>query len=155
MTAKARLGWLTIILLILPILVCAQNRPNKGMVNWSSDTPYVRMYNPQTVQTVTVTVQKVEIFSPEKGMSMGIHLTTNLNDELLDVHLGPAWFIKNQELQIIEGDELEITGSMITFEGSEALIAKTVKLKEDTLTLRDDTGRPVWAGWTRGRRMMN
>ncbi len=155
MTAKARLGWLIMILLILPVLVCAQNRPNRGMVNWSSDTPYVRMYNPQTVQTVTVVVQKVEMFTPKKGMAIGIHLTANLNDKLLDVHLGPAWFIKNQELQILEGDELEVTGSIITYDGNEALIAKTIKLEDSTLTLRDDSGRPVWAGWKRGRRMMN
>ncbi len=155
MTAKARLGWLTIILLIIPILVCAQNRPNRGMVNWSNDTPYVRMYNPQTEQTVTVVVQKVELFTPRTGMALGIHLTANLNDKLLDVHLGPAWFIKNQELEIKEGDRLEITGSLISFKGSDALVAKSVTLGDDTLTLRDNTGRPVWSGWRRGGRMMN
>lgn len=155
MTAKTRLGWLIVILLILPVLVCAQNRPNRGMVNWSNDTPYVRMYNLQTEQTVTVTVQKVEMFTPENGMALGIHLQANLNDKLLYVHLGPAWFIKNQELQILEGDELEITGSMITYRGQEALIAKTIKLEENILTLRDDFGRPIWAGWKRGKRMVN
>ena len=155
MTAKARLGWLTIILLILPILVCAQNRPNKGMANWSNDTPYVRMYNPQTEQTVNVVVQKVETFIPKKGMTTGIHLRANVNDELMDIHLGPEWFIKNQELEIKEGDRLEITGSLISFKGSDALVAKSVTLGDDTLTLRDNTGRPVWAGWKRSRRMMN
>lgn len=155
MTAKARLGWLIVILLILPVLVYAQNRPNRGMMNWSNDTPYVRMYNPQTEQTVSAIVQKVEMFTPRKGMAIGIHLQANVNDKLLDIHLGPAWFIKNQELQIMEGDELEITGSMITYNGVEALIAKSLKLDEDTLVLRDDTGRPVWAGWKRGKKMLN
>lgn len=155
MVAKAKVGWTIFALLLIPILVCGQGNPKKGMMNWSNDTPYVRMYNPSTVQTVIVTVQELQNFVPDKGMKVGIHLVTNQNDKLLKVHLGPVWFIDNQDIKIEKGDELEIVGSLIMFEGEEVLIAKTVQKGVDIFTLRNDFGRPVWAGWMRGKGRMN
>lgn len=155
MVSKTKVGWMIFALLLIPILVCGQGRPNRGMMNWSNDTQYVRMYNPSTVQTMIVTVQELQNFVPEKGMSVGIHLVTNYNDKLLKVHLGPVWFIDNQDIEIEKGDELEVVGSLITFKGEEVLVAKTVKKGEDILTLRNDFGRPIWAGWMRGKGRMN
>lgn len=146
-----RIGWLTLFLLIIPVLLCAQARTNRGMNNWGNDTQYVRMFNPGTIQTLTVTVEKVETFTPQKGMALGIRLITNANDKLVAVHLGPVWFISNQDIQIEKGDTLEVIGSLIQYDGEEVLIAKTVQRGEDVLTLRNDFGRPVWAGWMRGQ----
>ena len=158
MKKVSKAGWIVVILILLPMLVCAQNRPNRsnrGMMNWSSDTPYVRMFDVNTIQTVTVTVEEVKTFTPKKGMSAGIHLVAKADDKTYDVHLGPSWFIENQEIEITKGDVLEITGSLIPYNDGEALIAKKITLENDEFVLRDDTGRPVWAGWRMGKGRVN
>jgi len=81
------------------------------------------MYNPNTVKTIKATVKLVNQFTPQKGMKVGIHLVMQTGEDQLEVHLGPAWFIENQELKIHSGDDLIITGSMVTFQEKEVLIA--------------------------------
>ena len=155
MKKVSKTGWIVLILVVLPVLVCAQNRPNRGMMNWSSDTPYVRMFDLNTVQTVTVTVEEVKTFTPTRGMSTGIHLLAKAEGKTYDIHLGPSWFINNQEIEITKGDVLEVTGSLVPYNEGDALIAKKVTIENDVLVLRDDTGRPVWAGWRMGRGRVN
>ena len=108
-----------------------------------------RIYNPQTVETITGEVVKVEKVSPMGGMGPGVHLLvrTNSNSEPMPVHLGPNWFIENQELQIQPKDQVQVTGSRIELAGQPALIASEVTKDGEVLKLRDDTGRPVWAAW--------
>jgi len=65
------------------------------------------------------------------------------------VHLGPDWYITNQDVRIEANDQVEVKGSRITIEGAPALIAAEVKKGADVLTLRDESGLPVWAGWRR------
>lgn len=146
-----RIGWITLFLIIIPILLCAQTRPNRGMNNCENGTQYARMFNPGTIQTTNVIVEKVETFTPQKGMTVGTRLIANTNDKIVVIHLGPVWFINNQEIQVEKGDTLEIVGSLIEYEGEEVIVAKTVQHGEDILTLRNDFGRPVWAGWMRGQ----
>lgn len=146
-----KVGWLVLLLVIIPVLICAQTRPNQGMNNWGNNSEYVRMFNPNTIQTITVVVDKVETFTPQKGMNVGTRLITNTDEKVMTIHLGPNWFISNQEIHIQKGDELQVIGSLIMYDNEEVLIAKTVKKGEDTLTLRNDFGRPVWAGWMRGQ----
>jgi hypothetical protein len=119
----------------------------RGSGGWGSGTPYSRMYNPATVDTISGEVTKVEQITPVKGMSSGVHLVVKTEKETIDVHLGPAWYIENQDVKINPGDKLEIKGSRITFQGEPAIIAEEVKKGEEILKLRDEKGFPVWAGW--------
>lgn len=112
---------------------------------------YQRMYDPQTVETITGTVTAVEQFVPMKGMSSGIHATITTESGDISVHLGPAWFIEKQTLKLVKGDIIEVTGSKITFNGSPAIVAAEVKKGNETLTLRNEAGIPVWAGSGMGR----
>ncbi len=120
-----------------------------GGGGWGPGTPYGRMYNPQTVETVTGEVLSVDTVTPMKGMSSGVHLTLKTAKETIGVHLGPAWYLDNQDVKIASKAKIEVTGSRITFEGKPTLIAAKVKEGDQVLTLRDAKGFPVWAG---GRR---
>jgi len=108
-----------------------------------------RMYNPQTVETISGVVVSVGKFDGMKGMSQGVHAVVKTDTETISVHLGPAWFIDNQESKISANDRVEVKGSRITFEGKPAIIAAEVTKDGQTLTLRDATGVPVWRGWRR------
>ena len=121
----------------------------QGSGNWGPSTQYGRLYNPQTMETISGEVASVETITPIKGMSSGVHLVVNADKEIISVHLGPAWYIQRQDMKIVPGDKVEITGSRITFEGKPAIIAAEVKKGTEILKLRDENGFPVWSGWRR------
>jgi hypothetical protein len=116
---------------------------------WGIGSKYGRMYDPNTVETITCTVLNVEKITPIKGMSYGVHLLVKTDQETVSVHMGPAWFIENQDIKIEKNDNLEIKGSRIVFEGEPAIIAAVVEKGDQTLQLRDESGFPVWSGWRR------
>jgi hypothetical protein len=121
----------------------------KGGGGWGAGTPYGRLYNPQTVETIRGEVASVDKITPMKGMHYGVHAVVKTEKETISVHLGPGWYIENQEVRIAPEDKVEVRGSRITFEGKPALIAAEVKKGDDVLMLRDATGSPVWSGWRR------
>jgi len=125
--------------------------PRMGMGGWGGGTKYGRMYNAQTVETVSGEVVKVDKIKPMKGMSYGIHLLLKTEKGEISVHLGPAWYINNQDMAVAAGDKVEVKGSRVEFGGKPAIIAAEVKKGDETLKLRDDDGFPMWAGWRRNR----
>ena len=84
-------------------------------------------------------------------MSAGVHLMVKTDTETISVHLGPVWFIENQDIMIEQEDKLEIKGSRISFEGEPTIIAAIIEKGEQTLQLRAANGVPVWSGWRRRR----
>ena len=110
---------------------------------------YSRMFNPSTIDTISGEVLSVDAITPMKGMSYGVHLTVKTNRETLSVHLGPAWYVENQDIRIDPKDKIEVVGSRITFEGKPAIIASEVSKGNEILKLRDKNGFPFWSGWRR------
>jgi hypothetical protein len=119
----------------------------RGSGGWGMDTPYNRMYDPKTVETIKGEVLKVDRISPIKGMSYGVHLTVKTDKETISVHLGPEWYLEYQDVKIEPKDKIEIKGSRITFQGKPAIIAAEVKKGDEALKLRDENGIPAWSGW--------
>jgi hypothetical protein len=109
-----------------------------------------RLYNPQTVTTVTGQVEKLEdLPSMGGGGGRGMQyrgVTLKTAQGSLMVHLGPAWYLDEKKLAVKVGDTLEATGSKVTLNNQPALIAREVKVNGATLTLRDDQGLPAWRG---------
>ena len=118
---------------------------------WEREGSYQRLYNPDSVETLTGEVHKVEYFAPMKGMGQGVHLQLKSDDKTLPIHLGPRWFLDNQDVEIKEGDRIKVKGSRITFEDKPAIIASEIEKGYEILKLRDDKGFPMWAGWRRTR----
>ncbi len=116
---------------------------------WGPGSAYGRRYDVRTVETIQGRVVAVERFEPSKGMSPGVHLQVQTDKGRLSVHLGPAWYLDRQEVQIAAGDRIEVLGSRIEFGGKPAIVAAEVHRGDETLTLRDANGYPVWSGWRR------
>ncbi|TGV04351.1 DNA-binding protein [Flavivirga rizhaonensis] len=125
--------------------VFAQQR-NSG---WGRNSNYGRLFNPKTVETFTGTVLSVERTLLEKNMSYGVHLKVKTKSETISVHLGPAWFIDNQEIQFAKNDKVTVTGSRITYKNAPAIIVMHALKGNLELKLRDKNGYPVWSGWRR------
>lgn len=104
-----------------------------------------RIYDPKTVETVQGTV--LSKTSPPQGRGYGVHLKLQTVDKgVLDVHLGPAWYLDKQTPRIEAKDVISVTGSLVTLDGKPAIIASEVKQGTGVLTLRDKNGIPKWAG---------
>jgi len=114
---------------------------------WSASGQYGRMYDPKTVETAKGEVVSVEKFATTNGMSAGVHLLLKTEKETISVHLGPSWYLENQDAQVEPKDKIEITGSRLTLDGKPVLIAAEVKKGDGVLKLRDENGVPMWAGW--------
>lgn len=125
----------------------AQGAGCRGGSCWSASGQYGRMYDPKTVEIVKGEVVSVEKFTPAKGMSSGVHLWLKTGKETISVHLGPSWYLDNQDAQVEPKDKVEITGSRLTLDGKPVLIAAEVKKGDEILKLRDGNGLPMWAGW--------
>ena len=121
----------------------------RGSGGWGMGSHYGRMYDPKTVETISGVVEKIEKITPMKGMSYGVHVLVKTEKETIDIHLGPGWYIENQDVKIMQGDKVEVTGSRITFQDKPAIIAAEVKKGDEILKLRDGNGSPAWAGWRR------
>jgi hypothetical protein len=121
----------------------------QGSGGWGTGTPYQRLYDPSTVETITGVVESVEKITPRKGMYPAVAITVKTDKEFIPVHLGPEWYIGRLDIKVEKGDKLEIKGSRATLDGKPVIIAAEVKKGENTLILRDNAGIPVWAGWRR------
>jgi hypothetical protein len=122
----------------------------KGSGGWAPGSPDARLYEPKTLVAISGEIVSVDVMAPMKGMAPGLHLTVKTDKETVSVHLGPGWYLENQDVKLAAKDKVEIKGSRITFAGKPALIAAEVKKGDETLILRDGAGIPVWSGWRRG-----
>lgn len=108
-----------------------------------------RMYNPDTETTLTGTVEAINTVSGRHGWS-GTHLTLKTESgETYDVHLGPSAYVEKENFTFAEGDQVEVTGSKVTYKGKDAIVAREITKDGKTLTLRDAQGFPAWAGHRR------
>lgn len=124
----------------------------KGSCGWGMGTEYNRMYNPNSVVTFSGEVAKVERMEDikgMKGMGPGIHIRVVGDDpcSMASIHLGPAWYIENQDTEVKVGDKVTVTGSKVEIGGETVVIARELKKGDETLMLRDEAGNPYWAGW--------
>ncbi|MDJ0735039.1 MAG: hypothetical protein QNJ47_13405 [Nostocaceae cyanobacterium] len=125
-----------------------------GYCAWGSS--YHRMYDQQTVKTITGEVVDVDYTSSGRGRGRGrgmygggVHLRIKTSQEEIPVHLGPRWYMEQQDMQIQVGDKIEVKGSQITYDGQSTMIAGEIKKGDRLLKLRHSDGVPYWAG--RGR----
>jgi hypothetical protein len=114
---------------------------------WGHHSRYGQMYNPNSIETISGEVINIDTFAPMGGMSQGMHLRLKTDKGNVDVHLGPTWYLENQDIQIQPSDKIMVTGSRVNFSGQSVMMATKVSKGNQTLILRDENGFPVWHGW--------
>jgi hypothetical protein len=151
-----RIGWSLVIMAFAVFFGAAnsfaQRGPGmmwRGSGGWGPGTQYNKMYDPKTVETISGEIISVDRITPNKGMTSGVHMNVKTDKETVSVHLGPSFYIENQDVKLQAKDKVEVKGSKITFGGKPAIIAAEVKKGDEVLKLRDDSGYPVWSGWRR------
>ena len=112
------------------------------------------MYDVKTETPIKGTVESVETITGTGGRGRqamgGTHLVVKTDREAIEVHVGPTAYLAEKGITLAKGDTLEIVGSRVTIDKEPVVIAKQIKKGDNTWTLRDASGRPLWSG--RGRR---
>ena len=104
-----------------------------------------RMYNPDSVETITGEVVSVDRFTSNRGRSQGMRMQIRTGNETVSVHLGPAWYWQNQGMTIEPNDRIQVQGSRVNMAGTPAIIAAQVQKGNQILRLRNENGVPVWS----------
>ena len=103
-----------------------------GSGGWGPGSQYNRMYDPKAVETISGEVTRW-IASLRQGMSGGIHMNVKTDKETISVHLGPSWYLENQDVKIEPKDKVEVKARRTTFAGKPAIIAAEVKKGDEVL----------------------
>lgn len=105
-------------------------------------------YDPATEATFHGTAAEVHDVRDAPG---GIHVQLKTDSGSFDVHVGPAFYLRSKEFEILKGDVLDVVGSKVKIEEKDAILARSITKDGKTLELRDKTGLPLWQGARRGR----
>ena len=101
-------------------------------------------YDKSTEATISGTVEDVQ--ECQCCSMQGTRLTVKTDSGTLVVHLGPAAFIAKEGFNFAKGDTVEVVGSKAKCCGTDGTFAREVTKDGKKLTLRDESGRPMWAG---------
>jgi hypothetical protein len=104
----------------------------------------------------TETTVQGKVVAVETGSGSGPVLITVRPGQGETVHVvaAPAWFWSDRGISVNRNDDLEATGSRAQGkDGKIYLISRVITNHTDkeTVTLRDEAGRPEWRGGSRGR----
>jgi DNA/RNA endonuclease YhcR with UshA esterase domain len=107
--------------------------------------PAVPKYDTATEATFKGTVDEVRDRQCPVSGGMGSHIVLKLSDgKTIEVHLATTKFVKEYELVFNKGDQVEVVGSKVNFEGVDTIFAREIRRGTDTFVFRDKSGAPIW-----------
>lgn len=110
----------------------------------AQNNPDVPKYDVSHQQVFTGIVGQVKDYHCPVSGTVGTHLAVKEITETLEVHMAPATFLKQYGIVISPGEKVQITGVKVTFDGKPAVLARSVSVRNETFTFRDEKGRPLW-----------
>jgi hypothetical protein len=132
-----------------PIGEKAKPREHASARNHSAAITGSKDFNPSTVETLEGTVENVDKDMFESGVAVTdslvvLDVQTSAGKER--VRIAPDNYLKEQGIEIKEGDKVEVTGSRINRDGEDVVLASKVTLKRNgkVLAVRQDDGTPKW-----------
>ena len=89
----------------------------------------------------------IEDVHDSPGEFEGTQLVVKTDTGTTLVYVAPAQFLKEMDTEFKKGDQVEVVGAKNTGAAGEQVLAKEITVGNNTTTLRDDKGVPVWSGW--------
>jgi len=131
------------------ILLISMAEPQGAQMHWREPMMGGPYYNPATEVTLKGSVEAVNqaplmLMHPNRN---NMRVTLKTEKETFEVFVGPSWFLEEHKMAFAKGDQIEVTGSRaMTGMRGEVLLAREIKKGEQTLTLRNMQGVPMWRG---------
>lgn len=110
----------------------------------SDNKEAVPKYDPSTEATFKGTVDEVRDRNCPVSRGMGSHILLKTGDTTIEVHIAPTKFVKDYEVVFEKGDQIEVIGSKVKFEGVDTIFAREIRRGNDTFVFRDKDGKPIW-----------
>jgi len=101
-------------------------------------------YNVATETKVQGVVQEVRQFWCPVNGDEGTHLMLKTDSGILQVHVAPLRFLQGNGVNFSNGDQIEVVGSQVIYEGHDAMIARKITRGDQTFAFRQANGRPLW-----------
>ena len=102
-------------------------------------------YNVATEASVRGVVEQIqEFYCPISG-DEGTHLLVRTESGTIQVHVAPRRFLQSNHFSFAKGDQIEVVGSQVSYQGAPAVIAREITRGDETFAFRTQSGRPVWA----------
>lgn len=117
-------------------------QPGRGL-NQSNMT---RLYNSATVDTITGIIKNVDVVNSGYGRFPGTLLTLKDTKPTVKILIAPVWYLTDLNVQIKKDEAIKIIGSRVTYLNEQLIITKEMLYKNETYTIRNESGIPVWAG---------
>ena len=105
----------------------------------------MRVYQPQTVETLSGGVQSLGTFPPNCPTPEAmVHASLRVGQGYIPVYLSPDWFLKQHEVSLKDGDFVTVTGSKVGTGNQAIIIAKDIQVGPKPLTSGMIKGLPLW-----------
>jgi hypothetical protein len=101
-------------------------------------------YNAATELKVEGVVQEVRQFWCPVNGDEGTHLILKTDTGILEIHVAPRRFLQGNGVSFNKGDQIAVVGSMVMYEGHDAMIARKITRGDQTFAFRQPDGRPLW-----------
>ncbi|GEM_PF-4203459 len=100
--------------------------------------------------TVMGTIGSLEPISVAPKMSDGVALKIKVNgsDQIMEVLLGPEWFIKYWDEVLKPGDEIVVNGIEGFFEGKKWILTQSLTRGDRRIELINRDGHLAWSPWS-------
>jgi DNA/RNA endonuclease YhcR with UshA esterase domain len=102
------------------------------------------VYDPKREATIQGTIEEVAVY--DSATTPGsTHVTIRTQDGASVVALmGPAEYLQQHNVTLRAGEPVKLTGSRMTFEGQDTVIARQIQAGGHSLAVRDRKGQPQW-----------
>jgi len=131
-------SWSKIVLTASALLLAVSS----GLAQKVKDTgPKYDVANEVKIKGVVEEIREVP------GAYEGTHLVVKTDTGTVLVHVAPASFLKEMDTSFAVGSQVQVTGAKAPNAPEEEILAREIIVGTNTVTLRDDKGIPVWAGW--------
>ena len=101
-------------------------------------------YNAATEVRIAGVIQDIQYYWCPINGDKGTHLMVKTNNGMLEVHVAPLRFLQGNGVSFRKGDQIDVVGSMVMFEGHDAMIARKITRGNETFAFRQANGRPLW-----------
>ncbi len=102
-------------------------------------------YDKSTEVKVSGVVTDVKDYDCPISGTLGAHVTIQpAQGPAIEVHVAATKYVKSYEMVFAKGDKIDVLGSKVQFNGTDAIIAREITRGQDTFTFRDANGKALW-----------
>jgi len=145
-----------VVVCLAVVLTCghialAQERPAKavGVARQAVAAPRAMAYAASRESVVQGTV--VEYQETASAAPLGAHVKVQTASGIVDVHLGPASYLKTRRFSLAAGDAVRFVGAAATSKTASVFLARTVERGGEKLALRSARGSLAANGGARAQ----